>query len=253
VTDPARLDVADGVATITLDSPENRNALSVAMLDALGDRLHEAIEDVATRVVVLTNTGPAFCAGADLKGDPTATVTARHDLAEILTTMLDSPKPVIGRIAGHCLGGGVGLAAACDVSMAADDARFGFSEVRIGVAPAIISVVCLPKMRRSDAAELFLTGERISAEHAAAVGLINRAVPRADLDAAVDELVRSVQAGAPGALSACKQLLAQVPTMDRAAAFAWTGELSARLFQSPEAEAGKAAFRDGTQPPWVST
>ena len=106
------------------------------------------------------------------------------DLFRLIT---GSPKPVIGRIAGHCMGGGVGLAAACDISVVADDARIGFTEVRIGVAPAIISVVCLPKMRRADAAELFLSGERITAARAVEVGLLNRAVPASELDAAVAE------------------------------------------------------------------
>ncbi|MGH9060050.1 MAG: enoyl-CoA hydratase/isomerase family protein, partial [Acidimicrobiales bacterium] len=198
------LTVAAGVATFVLAHPENRNALTPQLLNELGDALAAVAADDAVRVVVLTNEGPAFCAGADLSGR-TREEKARYGLTDVFAAMLDSPKPVIGRIAGHCMGGGVGLAAACDLSIAADDVRIGFTEVRIGVAPAIISVVCLPKLRRADALELFLTGERIPAGRAAEVGLLTRAVPRHELDAAVDAVVGQILAGAPGALAASKR------------------------------------------------
>lgn len=241
-------ELAGGVATITLDRPESRNALSGELVDSLGDDLTRALADDAVRVIVLTNSGPAFCAGADLKGSEGP---RRWDLPAVLQRMLDAPKPVVGRIAGHCLGGGVGLAAACDLSIAADDARFAFTEVRVGVAPAIISVVCLPKLRRADALELFLTGERITAERAAQVGLITRSAPRAELDGAVAAIVASLLAGGPGALAAAKDLVMRVPAMERDAAFTWAADVSARLFASAEAAAGIAAFRDKSRPPWV--
>jgi methylglutaconyl-CoA hydratase len=249
VSAPAtRYEVSGGVATVTLDRAESRNALSAELVDALGDDLARAVADDAVRVVVLTNEGPAFSAGADLKGSGAA---GRWDLPGVLRAILDAPKPVVGRIAGHCMGGGVGLAAACDISIAADDARFGFTEVRIGVAPAIISVVCLPKMRRGDALELFLRGERITATRAAEVGLITRTSTRADLDLAVAAVVGDLAAGGPAALAAAKQLVMQVPAMQRDDAFAWTAELSAALFASAEAAAGVAAFREKTLPPWA--
>ncbi|MHB1536101.1 MAG: enoyl-CoA hydratase/isomerase family protein [Acidimicrobiales bacterium] len=248
--------VKTGVATVTLDHPENRNALTPELLTELGQGLERAGGDGEVRVIVLTNTGPAFCAGADLKtgrpptaGGPAA-VTA-YGLPDILTLMQDCPKPVLGRIAGHCMGGGVGLAAACDLSVAAEDVRFGFSEVRLGVAPAIISVVVLAKMRRGDALELFLTGERVSAARAAEVGLITKAVPAGDLDAALDTLVDQLLAGGPAALAACKELVTHVPRLDRSDGFAWTAQRSAELFASEEAAAGMAAFRDGRPAPWV--
>jgi Enoyl-CoA hydratase/carnithine racemase len=118
---------------------------------------------------------------------------------------------VVARIAGHCVAGGIGLAAACDLSIADGAARFGFTEVRIGVAPAIISVVCLPKLRRADALELFLSGERITAARAAEVGLITRAVPAADLDAEVAAVVARLLAGGPSALAAAKRLVYTIP------------------------------------------
>jgi len=246
---PTTTETAGGVATITLDLPEKRNALSTEMLDSLGDDLAAAADDPAVRVVVLTHTGTIFCAGADLS--VAAATAARYDIAGILRLVQDIGKPVVGRIAGQCLGGGVGLAAACDISVAATDARFAFSEVRLGVAPAVISVVCLAKIRRAEAAELFLSGERFDAVRAAEVGLITRAVGAAELDAAVDEVVGRLLLGGPGALAAVKRILATVPAMGRDEAFAWASELSATLFASDEATAGIAAFRERRPAPWA--
>jgi methylglutaconyl-CoA hydratase len=246
-------DAAAGVATLTLDHPENRNALTPVLLEELGRGLTRALADDTVRVVVVTNTGPAFCAGADLKAPVGSafTGTGEWSLVRIFDLMATSPKPVVGRIAGHCMGGGVGLAAACDISIASDDIRLGFTEVRIGVAPAVISVVCLPKLREADARELFLTGERITAGRAAEVGLINRAVPADRLDTEVATVVGQLLAGAPGALAAAKRLVTDVPAMTRAAAFTWTEQISAALFAGPEATAGMEAFREKRPAPWV--
>ncbi|HEX6394376.1 MAG TPA: enoyl-CoA hydratase-related protein [Acidimicrobiales bacterium] len=246
--DAVLYDIADRVATLTLNQPDNRNALTPALLDGLGASLESADADRFVRVIVLTNSGPAFCSGADLKGGGLA--SSKYDLPQILGTMQDSPKPVVGRIAGHCMGGGVGLAAACDISIVRSDIKFGFTEVRIGVAPAIISVVCLPKMRRSDALELFLTGERISAERAAEVGLINSVADPDTFDQAVDSLVRKLLAGGPGALAASKRLVFDIPGTDRATAFARTAEISRQLFASDEAAEGMTAFREKRPPHW---
>lgn len=243
------LTVEHGVATLTLDRPEQRNALSADLVDGLADHLDEAIADDGVRAIVLTNAGTTFCAGADLKAGTAR--SPRRSLVDVLRLVLDSPKPVIGRIAGHCMGGGVGLAAACDISVISADAKVGFTEVRIGVAPAMISVVCLPKMRRADAAELFLSGERITAERAVEVGLLNRVAPRDGLDAAVRDVVAKVVAGGPLALAAAKRLLREVPDLERDAAFAMTEALSAELFASEEATAGMAAFREKRPAPWV--
>jgi len=246
---PTTLDVDAGVGTITLDRPDARNALSADLVDSLADHLREAVADPAVRVVVLTNAGTTFCAGADLRSGIAG--SGRHSLVDVLTAILDAPKPVVGRIAGHCMGGGVGLAAACDISVVADDARIGFTEVRIGVAPAMISVVCLPKMRRADAAELFLSGERITADRAVEVGLLNRAVPREQLDEAVAEVVGRLVHGGPEALGAAKRLLREVPDLARDEAFTVTQSLSAELFASDEAAEGMAAFREKRPARWV--
>jgi methylglutaconyl-CoA hydratase len=241
------------VATLTMDHVDNRNALTPELLAGLVNGLERAVADPAVRVIVVTNSGPAFCAGADLKAGraPASGESSVYGLSDVLSRILDSPKPVVGRIAGHCMGGGVGLAAACDVSVAADDVRFGISEVRIGLAPAIISVVVLPKLSRADALELFLSGERIGAGRAAEVGLINRSVPAASLDVEVSALVDRLAAGGPAALAAAKQLVTEVPRLDRDAAFAWTAQRSAELMGSEEAAEGIAAFRDKRPPSWV--
>lgn len=241
--------VKSGVATITLNKEASKNALSVALTNSLGDNLVKAEQDPAVRVIVLTNNGNTFCAGADLKagGDE----KPRYQLPDLFDLMQLCSKPVVGCIAGHCMGGGVGLAAACDISVAADDVKLGFTEVRIGVAPAMISVVCLPKMRYGDAMELFLSGERISSARAAEVGLLNYAVARDELSTRLKELLDKLVQGGPIALSAAKQLVTKVPDMQREQAFSWTAELSASLFQSEEAAAGIGAFRERKSAPWV--
>jgi methylglutaconyl-CoA hydratase len=250
-----RYTVSDGVATLTMDQPHNRNAMTPALLGGLADGLEAAVADAAAGAIVLTNTGPAFCAGADLSGGekPQSRAARRKGLglADVLQDIQDAPKPVVARIAGHCVGGGIGLAAACDISIADSAARFAFTEVRVGVAPAIISVVCLPKLRRVDALELFLSGERISAARAAEVGLITRAVPAGDLDAEVAAVLARLLAGGPSALAAAKRLVYTIPGMEREAAFTRTTEVSQALFASAEAAEGMAAFREKRPPSWA--
>lgn len=245
-------EVTGGIATLTLNRPDNRNAVSTELLNGLGDGLEEASRDDGVRIVVLTNTGTAFCAGADLKSGEASEVP-RYDFAQILELIQYGEKPVIGKIAGHCTGGGLGLAAACDVSIISDDAILGFTEVRLGVAPAIISVVCLPKMRQSDAMELFLTGERISGSKATEVGLINQSVPPGDFEDAFTALIDKIRRGGPKALVACKSLVRQVPGMQRSDGFKWTSKLSADLFQSAEAREGMAAFREKRDADWIES
>lgn len=247
--DAVLVGVAGGVATLTLNRPASRNALSAEVVQGLRAGFDAAQADPSVRVLVLTNVGPTFCAGADLKAG--GATGGANVFPQLLADVMDSPKPVVARIAGDCFAGGLGLAAACDLSVAVDTARFGFTEVRIGVAPAIISVVCLPKMRRGDAAELFLTGDRITAARAVEVGLVNRAVPADALDAAVEDLVGRVVLGGPLALAASKRLIATVPDMDRAEAFAATAALSASLFASDEGAEGMAAFREKRPAAWV--
>jgi methylglutaconyl-CoA hydratase len=239
--------------TITLNDEDRRNALSDEMISDLMDAVDAAESDPNVRVVILTNKGKVFCAGANL-ADRSSTAPAQRgkfDLHELLRRISTSPLPFVGRLAGHCVAGGVGLAAVTDISVAIDTATFGFSEVRIGVAPAIISVVCLPKMRRGDAQSAFLRGNRFSATEAADLGLINDAVPLDELDAHIEAIVNDLLAGEPNALAAVKLLTSSVPVMSQEEAFAWTAELSATLFASDEAKEGMRAFLEKRPASWV--
>lgn len=247
------VDVADGVATVTLADPDNRNALSRAVVVGLLDALEGANADPSVRVVVLTNVGKVFCAGADLKEQASSAVDAKgaRGFDELLLAIQGSPTPVVGRIDGHAVAGGVGLAAACDISIARDDVLLGFTEVRVGVVPAMISVVCLPKMRRGDALEAFLRGTRFPATRAAELGLVNRAVPAAELDAAVAEVVDDLKRGGPTALGLAKRLVYEVPGLPVDAAFGMTAQQSAALFGSDEASEGMSAFLEKRRPSWA--
>jgi methylglutaconyl-CoA hydratase len=254
--EPILYAVSAGVATITLNMAERKNSLSDELVGSLSAMLDRAVEDPSARVIVLTNAGNTFCAGADLKATKpglaqTDTTQEKRSFVDVFQQILESPKPVVGRIDGHATGGGVGLVAACDISVMRDDAKIGFTEVRIGVAPAVISVVCLPKMSRADASELFLTGDRFTPTRAAEAGLINRAVAPESLDDAVDEFVDMLARGGPLALAASKELINRVPQMDRQAAFDWTSVKSRDLFMSEEAQVGIAAFRNREAAPWV--
>ncbi len=248
-----RIEIADGILTATLADVENRNALGATVLNGLHDALSRANDSPEIRAVVVTNDGNTFCAGANLKEQSGAVKGARPviGLEELLGEIQRSPTPVIGKIRGHVVGGGNGLAAALDIAIAQDDVKFGFTEVRLGVAPAIISVVCLPKMRRGEAMEAFLRGNRFPAAKAAEYGLISRAVPAAELDAAVDEVLADVRLGGPEALGFAKSLVHQVPNMEPKEAFAWAADLSQRLFKGEEAAAGMKAFLKREKPPWA--
>jgi methylglutaconyl-CoA hydratase len=243
-----------GVLTVTLNDEPRRNALSADLLVELVDILDAADADDAVRVIVLTNAGTVFCAGANLSQQSSGSTAGRTvDMAGVFARFRRSPKPYVGRINGHCVAGGMGLAAAMDISVAVDTAKFGFTEVRVGVAPAMISVLCLPKLREADARAAFLRGNRFLAAEAARIGLINRAVPAAELDAAVDEIVTDLLAGGPNAIAASKRLLAEVPDLPVDEAFAWTQQFSAELFTSDEAKEGMGAFLEKRPASWVPT
>ena len=254
MTELVHLDVAAGVATITLDSPANRNALSAQLRHELRAHLDTALADYAARVLVLTHTGRVFCAGMDLKEARGAGVEQQgvREFPEILELVWSSPKPVVARVAGPARAGGVGLVAACDVAVAAHDATFAFSEVRIGVVPAIISVTVLPRLLPRAAHELFLTGETFDATRAAAVGLVNSAVPAGGLDAEVARYVEMLRLGAPGALAATKEML-RAPRGGMAEQFDEMLELSAGFFAGEEGQEGMRAFAEKRPAYWAVT
>jgi len=257
MSDPDLLIEDNGpVRTITLNRPDAKNTLTGAMLAGLVRSISEADQADAIRVIVLTNVGNTFCAGADLTNSRPGVSGMSSDgdgtaLSDIFVGMQGSATPVIGKINGHAVGGGVGLVAACDLSYVRSDAKIGFTEVRLGVAPAVISVVCLPKLSRADAMETFLTGERFSPARAAEMGLVNAAVDPECLDDHVQQVIDMILLGGPAGVTASKQIINSVPSMAQVDAFEAMTELSQSLFDGAEAQAGIAAFREHRPAPWV--
>ena len=238
-------------AVVTLDAPPNRNALSRALLEQLRDALAAAMGDDDVRVVVLTGAGPVFCSGADLKEQRAGGGPGPVALPEVLTLIMDGPKPVVARVNGVARAGGLGLIAACDVTVGLSDATFAFSEVRIGVAPAIIAVPILRRMEPRAAREFFLTGEAFDGTRARHAGLLDRAVGEGELDATVDEFVHCLAKGAPEALALTKRLLLELPGPDLQEDFRRMAEVSAERFGSAEAREGIAALLEKRPPSWV--
>ncbi len=239
------------VATITLDSPHNANALSSALVSQLRAALDSTLGDPGVRVVVLTGAGRVFCSGADLKEAPSTPTAAPKLMAGVIGELWSSDKPVICRVNGAARAGGIGLVAACDIAIAPKPAAFAFSEVRIGVAPAVISVPCLRRMPSRAAAEYFLTGEVFDAARAVEIGLLTKAVEPDELDAQTERYVDLLLRGAPGALAATKSLLRDVTAEPFSTGLARMAELSGSLFASEEAREGMAAFASKRDPAWV--
>lgn len=242
-------------AWITLNSPNTRNALSDAMITELAAHLTTAIADPAVRAIVLTGSGPAFCAGADLKnrgGTAVAGDQTQNPFVTILRQIWDCPKPVIAAINGHAFGGGLGLVAAADIAIAVDGAQFSFSEVRIGVIPAMISVVVIPKIGVQQTMRLFLTGDRFTAAHAERCGLLHRVVPAAELAATVQAEVDLIMLGGPVAVAEAKRLVRVVAGASMDEGFAYAERKIAALFTSDEAAEGIGAFAQKRKPRWVS-
>ncbi|MER7803074.1 enoyl-CoA hydratase family protein [Streptomyces parvulus] len=241
---PVRRTRERGVETLTLDSPHNRNALSATLVGDLAAALTAAAADPGVRAVVLTHTGTTFSAGADLRDlpDPDALVGLFRQIAEL-------PKPVVARVAGHVRAGGLGLLAACDISAASHDSTFAFTEVRIGVAPAVISLTLLPRTDPRALARYYLTGERFDAAEAARTGLVTAAGD--DVDAVLAPVLDGLRRASPQGLAETKRLLTArvLEAFDRDAA--GLTALSARLFASPQAREGMTAFLERRDPEWV--
>jgi len=252
MSEPVLYDRRRDIGWITLNQPEKRNALSEVIVAGLLGHLQTALADPHVRAIVITGAGTAFCAGADLKSGGVAAGEGENPFVTVMKTIWEAPKPVIGRINGHAFGGGVGLAAACDLTVAADAAMFSFSEVRVGVIPAMISVVVVPKLGIQNAMWLFLTGERFAASRAVELGLIHRAVPTAELDAAVEDILAMVRLGGPNAIREAKQLVRRVPTLSMDEGFHYTSRKIGELFASAEAAEGMQAFLEKRKPRWAT-
>lgn len=241
-------------AFITLDAPKTRNALTAAIVAELIAHLKRAHADDDVRVIVVTGSGPAFCAGADLRargnmGD--ATPSGGNPFVELLKLMRDGAKPVIAAVNGAAFGGGAGLVAAADIAIASASATFSFSEVRLGVIPAMISVVVLPKLGEHQTMRLFLTGERFNAHEAQGYGLLHKVVTADLLEQTVLTEVRAIAAGGPNAIREAKALVRNVAKLSDEAAYAYAEAKIAQLFASEEAAEGIAAFVGKRPAAWV--
>jgi enoyl-CoA hydratase/carnithine racemase len=250
---PVRCQIERGVATITLDSPANRNALSTALIAGLHAALDQAEESDA-RVIVLTATPPVFCAGADLKernagSTNSAPAMGAGHMAHAMERLITCRQPTIAAVEGPVRAGGVGLMASCDLVVVRTDVTFAFTEVRIGVAPAIISVPILRRCPWSKVAAPFLTGEAFDAESARDMGLVTHVSD--DVPATVGRLVEGILAGAPGAVAATKTLLHHAGHGSLVADLTEMRALSERLFASDEAAEGMTAFAERRAPIWT--
>jgi methylglutaconyl-CoA hydratase len=241
----------DGIRTVTLDSPHNRNALSAALLEQLERALRDATSDPDVRALVVTGSGSVFCSGADLSERGSA---APNRMPDILTCITESPLPVIARVNGHARAGGLGLVAASDLAVAPASATFAFSEVRVGVAPAMILVPALRVVERRFLVRAVLTAEPFSADEAAASGLLSAVVAdEASLDAWVEARSLSLRRAAPGALRATKELLSSLSAQGWDDGLVEAASASAALFAGPEAAEGMAAFLEKRRPAWDTT
>lgn len=245
-----RIDVDGGVATITLDSQHNRNALSRRLVAELAACLDDA-ERADARVIVLRHEGAAFCSGADLKERSSGGASdepASTPMVSVMRRLMKTPRPTIAAVQGAVRAGGIGLMASCDLVVVDRDVNFALTEVRIGVAPAII---CVPILRRVPAGKIaaaMLTGETFSASEAREMGLITHVTD--DVPTTVAGLTDGIRAGSPRAVAETKRLLDHVPTLELDAAFVEMGALSDLLFTGPDAIEGMAAFREKRTPVW---
>ncbi len=244
----------DGIVSVTLDRPDVHNAFNDELIAEAVD-LFGAMGSRDARAVVLRGTGPSFCAGADLNWMSRMVSYTREEnirdsslLAKMYALIDECPLPVIGRIQGAAIGGGVGLVAVCDVAIAAKDCKFGLSEVKLGILPAVISPYVIGKIGRSHARALFLTGERFDAERALRIGLVHRITD--DLDAAVEETVKQLRTSGPEAVRECKKLIAYVGSHELEEAIPYTIDAIATRRVSSEGQAGMKAFLAKEKAPW---
>ncbi|MEU7279076.1 enoyl-CoA hydratase family protein [Streptomyces sp. NPDC045431] len=233
-----------GITTLTLDSPDNRNALSARVVGELAEALDACGKDPAVRAVVLTHAGPTFSAGADLKAPPSP-----YTFVALLRAIVELPKPVVARVTGHVRAGGLGLVGACDIVAAAPEADFALTEARLGVAPAVISLTLLPRLDPAAASRYYLTGERFDAAEAARIGLVT--VVGEDVDRALTPVLDGLRRASPQGLAESKRLVTArvLETFERDAED--LVQRSASLFASAEAREGMTAFLERRDAAWV--
>ncbi len=246
------------IARVTFCRPEIHNAFNGTVITEMADVFAQIAADDDIRVVVLTGEGKSFCAGADLnwmravvKQSFEQNLAESNALADLFYQIYSLKRPVVGRINGAAIGGGTGFVAVCDIAIAGASAKFSFSEVKIGVVPACIGPYVIRKMGEGKARELFITGERMAADRAFEVGLVNRVVDDAQLDAEVEKLVKTILSSGPEAVAMAKKLVSEVPSMTPDEFKPYTAEMIARLRISDEGQEGMDAFLNKRKPAWV--
>jgi methylglutaconyl-CoA hydratase len=245
-----------GVARVTLQRPEVHNAFNLKVIEEVTKIFQELGESPYVRMIVLAGSGKSFSAGADaewMKAQGLASPEENRATARLMLTMFETiercPKPVIGRIHGAALGGGVGLVCAVDIAVAGPNAVFGFTEVRLGILPAVISPYAIRRIGESQARARFLTGSRFRAEEALRIGMVHYLAE--DLDAQIDHICSELTQAAPDAVSATKQLVREVTALDPALVGEHTVETTSRARASQEGREGMAAFLEKRVPSWV--
>lgn len=245
-----RYEVAGPVARLTIDREERRNALRAQTVEQLLEGLRRANDDPDVRVICLTGAGErAFCAGADLAGG--GGPSGFRAYAELLKAMADSRRPLVARVAGACVGGGMGLMLSCDIAYAADDAKIGTPEVNVGLFPMMVTALLPRHTSRKKVLEMVLTGELIAAAEAERMGLITRAYPRAELDAAVDRVLAAVASKAPLAVLTGRRAFGAVEAMGGPAALDHLCEQLEALARTADAAEGVRAFAEKRPPRWT--
>jgi methylglutaconyl-CoA hydratase len=246
------------VAQITLARPEVHNAFNSVMIGELLMAFARIKEDPEVRVGVLTGEGRSFCAGADLNWmreivqySYEQNLAESLQIAELHQNIYTMPKPTVAKVNGTAIGGGTGFLSACDIAIASEEARFGLSEVKLGLVPAAISPYVVRKIGESKAREYFLTGVRINAPRAVEIGLVNECVPLQELDDRVAGLVDQLLTSGPEALARCKELILNVARMGAEEAGEYTARMIADLRISSEGQEGMAAFLEKRRPAWV--
>jgi enoyl-CoA hydratase len=245
-----RYDVADAIATVTLDSPHNRNALSARLVTELDARLADAGADHGVRAVVLTHTGTTFCAGADLAEAGAGGVeTGARRLLGLFRRLVELPKPVVGRVAGHVRAGGTGLVGACDIVVATPGSTFAFTEARLGLAAAIVSLTTLPRLDPRAAGRYLLTAEAFDGLVAERIGLVTAAAE--DLEAELAGYLTALRAASPQGLAESKHLVTEPVRRALAERGDAMVDLSARLFASADGQEGVRSFLERRPPAWA--
>ena len=243
--------VVDGIATITLDSVANRNALSRRLVGQLLDAIDNATLDGEIHAIVITGNGPVFCSGADLTDPPSNASGNRFSYPDVLQAMIACPKPVVAKVNGAARAGGLGLIAASDIAIAPTSATFAFTEVRLGLVPAIIAVACRRVMDARAFARLALVGETFDAATAVDSGLLTRAVHPDAFDDEIAALLAEIHRTEPNAVATTKRLLDELATMSIEDGFAHAAAISTNAFDSAEGREGIAAFREKRPPSWA--